>query len=377
MPREKLQNEKTEQKAGMIDIPFLVLTLLLLSAGLVMMLSASYASAYYKEGDSLFYFKKEAMHAGIGIVAMIFLAACDYRRLKIFAVPALFATMFLLALVPIMGITVNGAKRWLKLGIQFQPSEFVKFGVILAFSAYASVYPQNMRTFKKGILPCAAVLGIIALLLYKQPHLSCMIIILGTGAILMIAGGSNLLYFTGAGIVGAVGATVMVLTSSHAQKRITTWLDPFTDVKGDGWQIVQSLYAIGSGGLLGVGFGKSRQKFLYIPEAHNDFIFAIICEELGFVGGVIIILLFAMFILRGYWIALHATDRFGALLATGVTSIVAIQTILNVGVVTGVLPVTGVQLPFFSYGGTALTVLLGEIGVVLSVSRYIKVDKEK
>ncbi|MBQ5777613.1 MAG: FtsW/RodA/SpoVE family cell cycle protein, partial [Oscillospiraceae bacterium] len=283
----------------------------------------------------------------------------------------------LLIAVLFVGTGNYGEKRWINLGLfQFQPSEIAKIAVIFFFSSMISVNSEKMHTFKYGVLPFVVVLAIVGGLMFLEPHLSGMILIFGVGAALMFIGGTHWGWFAGAiGAIG-VGGAAAISFLDYARARVTTWLDPFSDPKGDGYQIIQSLYAIGSGGLLGLGFGNSRQKYLYLPEAHNDFIFAIVCEELGFIGAIIILALFALLIMRGYWIALHARDKFGSLLAAGISTMVALQTVLNIGVVTGVLPVTGAALPFFSYGGTALLILLAEMGVVLSVSRYIPAKSE-
>ena len=233
-----------------------------------------------------------------------------------------------------------------------------------------------MRTTRYGILPYLLILGVLAVLMLLEPHLSGTVLILGTGAVLMLVGGIHWAW-VGAAIsaVGAVAGLMITGVITYGQSRIAMWQNPFIDPRGEGYQLSQSLISIGSGGLLGVGLGKSRQKFLYLPEEHNDFIFAIICEELGLIGATIIMLLFAALILRGYWIALHARDRFGSLLVVGVTTLIAMQTFLNIGVVTGLLPTTGISLPFFSYGGTALSIQLAEMGIVLSVSRQMKPTK--
>jgi len=233
-----------------------------------------------------------------------------------------------------------------------------------------------MRTTRYGIAPYLLILGIFSILMLLEPHLSGTVLIVGVGAVLMLVGGIRWFWVAIAGVgVGGVAALMMSGIITYGQSRIAMWKDPFIDPRGDGYQLSQSLISIGSGGLLGVGLGKSRQKFLYLPEEHNDFIFAIICEELGLIGATIIMLLFAALILRGYWIALHARDRFGSLLVVGVTTLIAMQTFLNIGVVTGLLPTTGISLPFFSYGGTALLIQLAEMGIVLSVSRQMKPTK--
>ena len=285
--------------------------------------------------------------------------------------------LLMLVLVPHVGITRNNATRWLGFGslFTFQPSEIAKVAVVLYFSNSISKKKDKMRTFRYGILPYALILIVLALLLALEPHLSGAILILGVGAVLMLVGGISW-GWVGVAVGAVTGALYFILfVIGYNTSRITYWLDPWEDAQGAGYQLSQSLITIGSGGLLGVGLGKSRQKFLYLPEEHNDFIFAIICEELGLIGAAVIMLLFAALILRGYWIALHARDRFGSLLVVGVTTLVAMQVFLNIGVVTGLLPTTGISLPFFSYGGTALSIQLAEMGIVLSVSRQMKPTK--
>lgn len=375
------QRAKTGGKSrvgGTMDVPFLVLVIVLMGIGILMLFSASYATAYYENLPSTYYFMRQGIFAIAGLAIMFVVSFMDYRKFRKFSPLLMIIAIVLLVVVLLVGKGNYGEKRWIDLGVfQFQPSEVAKLAVIFFFSSMISVNAEKMNTFKYGFLPYALILGIIGGLMFLEPHLSGMILIFGVGGALMFVGGTHWGWF--AGIIGAigVGAAAAISFLDYARQRVATWLDPFLDPKGDGYQIIQSLYAIGSGGLLGLGFGNSRQKYLYLPEAHNDFIFAIVCEELGFIGAIIILVLFALLIMRGYWIALHARDKFGSLLAAGISTMVALQTVLNIGVVTGVLPVTGAALPFFSYGGTALLILLAEMGVVLSVSRYIPVKEEK
>lgn len=372
--KKKASSEKTVR--GTIDYPFLIIVLLLLIIGLVMVFSSSYAAAYYDNLPSTYYFFRQGIFAIGGVAVMFFFSYIDYRRWRAFSPALMVVSIILLILVLIIGVGNYGEKRWINLGFTtFQPSELAKVAVIFFFSSLISVYPEKMRTFRYGVLPFIVVLAIIAFLMIQEPHLSGTVLILGVGAVLMFVGGTHWAWFMGAFGAGVAGIWAAIGMLGYAQDRIAVWFDPFVDPLGKGYQSVQALYAMGSGGLLGLGFGNSRQKYLYLPEAHNDFIFAIICEELGFIGAMIVILLFILLILRGYWIALHARDKFGSLLATGVTTMVALQTALNISVVTGVLPVTGAALPFFSYGGTALLILLAEMGIVLSVSRYMPAPK--
>ncbi len=368
---------KASAVTGSIDIPFLILVVVLMGIGLLMLFSASYATAYYENQASTYYFMRQGIFAITGLVVMLIISQMDYRKFRALSPLLMIVSILLLVAVLFVGTGNYGEKRWINLGLfQFQPSEIAKVAVIFFFSSMISVNSEKMHTFKYGVLPFVIVLAIVGGLMFLEPHLSGMILIFGVGAALMFIGGTHWGWFAGAiGAIG-IGGAAAISFLDYARQRVTTWLDPFSDPKGDGYQIIQSLYAIGSGGLLGLGFGNSRQKYLYLPEAHNDFIFAIVCEELGFIGAIIILVLFALLIMRGYWIALHARDKFGSLLAAGISTMIALQTVLNIGVVTGVLPVTGAALPFFSYGGTALLILLAEMGVVLSVSRYIPVKSE-
>ncbi|MDO4750302.1 MAG: FtsW/RodA/SpoVE family cell cycle protein, partial [Eubacteriales bacterium] len=250
-----------------------------------------------------------------------------------------------------------------------------KIAVILFFASLICKNGSRMRTFRHGILPFAVVLGIIVGLLVFEPHLSASVIILGVGAVMLFLGGVRLYWFVGGGILLSLAAFILIRFFPYASSRITTWQDPFSDMQGAGWQIVQSLYAIGSGGLLGLGLGQSRQKYLYLPEEHNDFIFSVVCEELGFIGAMLILALFALLIIRGYWLAMHSRDRYSFLVGCGITTLLAIQVILNVAVCTNFIPATGISLPLFSYGGTALLIQMAEMGIVLSLSREIPTRK--
>ena len=374
--------ESRELAKGPIDLPFFLLVLLLTAIGLVMLLSASFPSAYYetKDHDPTYYFVRQAIFAVLGVAAMLAISRINYQRLRGLAKPMVFVTVVLLILVLIPGnplaMTRNHATRWLGFGsFSFQPSEIAKIAIVVQFAASISKKKDKMRTTRYGVLPYVMYIALLAGLVALEPHLSGAILIAGAGAVLMLVGGIRWFWVIGAvGSVAVLGYIVLFVIGYNTS-RITYWLNPWADAQGAGWQLSQSLISIGSGGLLGVGLGKSRQKFLYLPEEHNDFIFAIVCEELGLIGASLIMLLFAALILRGYWIALHARDRFGSLLVVGITPLIAMQTFLNIGVVTGLLPTTGISLPFFSYGGTALCIQLAEMGIVLSVSRQMKPPK--
>ena len=376
--RRAIENAAKEAGRGPLDVPFLLLTLLLTGVGLIMLFSASFPMAYYENGNPAYYLIRQGMFAAVGIVVMLLIGRINYERYRVVGKYVLAVSIFLLILVliPGVGITVNNATRWLGFGelFRFQPSEIAKIGVILYFADSISKKKERMRTFRYGILPYAVILGVIAFLMYKEPHLSGTVLILGIGAVMMFVGGIGWGWIAAGAAAGAVGVWAYLTGKiSYNSARIAIWLDPLNpeNMQGAGYQTRQSLLAIGSGGLLGVGLGQSRQKFFYLPERHNDFIFAIICEELGLIGATLIMALFALLIIRGYWIALHARDRFGALLAIGVTTQVALQVFLNIAVVTNLIPNTGISLPFFSYGGTALVIQLAEMGLVLSVSRQM------
>lgn len=377
--RTTARRASIKRAKGNIDLTFLVLVLTLLVCGLVLMFSASYAYAYYYEGNSFHYITRQLIWAGLGLGAMAFLSTWDYHIWHRFAWLAFGVTVVMLVIVYFMPAR-NGAHRWIFIaGQQFQPTEIAKFSVVLLFSHMISLNHDKMKTFQYGILPYGIILVIYAGLIIFEPHLSATILIMGLGVVLIFVGGASLKWF-GLGMAGGVSlaAVAMMIPSinERAMYRINVWKDPFIDPKVAGFQTIQSLYAIGSGGLMGAGIGNSRQKYLFLPEPQNDFVFAIICEELGFVGAVLIILLFALLICRGFMIAVKARDRFGMLLATGLTAQVGIQTVLNIAVVTNTIPNTGISLPFFSYGGSALSMLLAQMGIILSISRQTALEKE-
>ena len=368
--------ERKRAARGSIDLPFTALTLLLLTIGVVMVLSASYARAYYSAStghNAAYYFMRQLGFALAGTAAMFVISRFPMEFYRRMSFPVLAAAIALLALVPFIGVSQGDARRWIDLGFTtFQPSEIAKIAVILYFSALICKFKGAMGTFRYGILPFAAVLLIIVALLVLEPHFSAAIIIIAIGAAMLFLGGVKLGWFIGVGAAALAGLAVIIAFFPYASGRISTWLDPFANTSGDGYQIVQSLYSIGSGGLFGLGLGQGRQTYMYLPEEHNDFIFAVVCEELGFAGAIAILLLFAALIVRGYYLALHMRDRFSFLVTAGITTLLAIQVILNVAVVTNLVPCTGISLPFFSYGGTALLIQLAEMGIILSASRDVK-----
>ena len=374
---ELVRRVRARDKFGALptfDVPFLILLLLLLSYGLIMLFSAGYAVALYRRGDAYTYIRPQLLFAAFGAAAMYAASLVDYHIWHKLAWPIMGVSLALLAIVLFMP-EYNGCKRWIVLpGLgTLQPSEIAKFAVVLVFAHIISLNHDRMQTFATGVLPFMVILGAVTVLMLLEPHLSGTLLILGIGAVLMFVGGTGLKWFALAGIAGAgaIAAAVVLLPElvPYAMGRLSSWRDPFADPLGEGHQTIQSLYAIASGGAVGLGLGNSRQKYLYVPEPQNDFIFSILCEELGFVGAALTVVLFLLLFLRGMSIAVRARDKFGALLAVGFVVQVVLQAVLNIAVVTNTIPNTGISLPFFSSGGTSLMMLLGEMGIVLSVSR--------
>ena len=365
---------------GSIDIPFLGLTIALLTIGLIMLFSASYPYAYYYKDSSYYYFIRQIVFAVAGLVAMLLMSKINYKILKAIYKPVFVVTIALLVIVLFYHTNVQNFKRWIPLGpVSIQPSDLAKFTIILTLAVYISKYYKKMKTMKYGILIPIGIIAIFCGLIYLEHHLSCTILMFFIGACLMFAGGSDWKLFAfGLAVIVLLGFLVVsfpTLIENYAGKRIVAWLDKDYDPLNGRWQTNNSLYAIGSGGFFGVGLGNSKQKYLYVSEPQNDFIFSIVCEELGFLGAAIIIALFAALVIRVLIIASRCKDKFGSLLIIGVVAQIGLQVVLNILVVTDTLPNTGFALPFFSYGGTAIFMLLFEIGVVLSVSR--KTNQQK
>jgi len=385
-------------KNGDMSLSFFAYVMILLVVGLVMMSSASYAWAYSDFGDGLYYAKNQAMNACIGFVAMIFFMKFDYHNFKKLEIPLfkkfniagiLYAAVaILLIAVLLIGNTEGGdmgAKRWITIGpLNFQPSEVAKLAIIVFFAYSMEKDGKKMNTFKTGIVKYALLLGVYVVLIALEKHISG-IVLIGTIAIAMIlCGGANRRQFLALGITGVTAVAGYIYwqyntPGSYVQTRINAWQHPFEDVLGDSWQTANSLIAIGSGGLFGLGLGNSRQKYLYLPETKNDFVFPIVCEEIGFVGALAIIIVFFLLVVEGFSIAVRCKDRFGMLLAVGITTQIGIQTVLNLAVVSNLIPNTGISLPFFSYGGTALIMQLAEMGIMLNISqhRYYPPDKRE
>lgn len=365
---------------GSIDIPFLGLTIALLTIGLIMLFSASYPYAYYYKDSSYYYFIRQILFAVAGLVAMLLMSKINYKILKAIYKPVFVVTIALLVIVLFHHTNVQNFKRWIPLGpVTIQPSDLAKFTIILTLAVYISKYYKKMKTMKYGILIPIGIIAIFCGLIYLEHHLSCTILMFFIGACLMFAGGSDWKLFAfGLAVIVLLGFLVVsfpTLIENYAGKRIVAWLDKDYDPLNGRWQTNNSLYAIGSGGFFGVGLGNSKQKYLYVSEPQNDFIFSIVCEELGFLGAAIIIALFAALVIRGLIIASRCKDKFGSLLIIGIVAQIGLQVVLNILVVTDTLPNTGFAFPFFSYGGTAIFMLLFEIGVVLSISR--KTNQQK
>ena len=390
---------------GPLDLPFLMLVCMLTGVGLIMMFSASFASALYNSSDAVrnnpwYYIQRQAVFAAIGLVGMYIVSRMNYEYFRILAIPALVFSIVLLVLVLLPGfhtVRSDGVKRWFK-GIgpipSLQPSEIAKVAVILFFSARLSKRDtERQRRFTRRtstgrflnwlekigfleLVPYGVVMAVVLGLVVAEPHMSGTVLILVGAAAVLFISGVSLKWFVGLGSIALTALTVIVFATDYMTRKINLWLDPWSEPRDGGYQIIQSLYAIASGGLLGLGLGNSRQKFLYIPEPQNDFLFPIVVEELGLVGGLLVLMLFALLILRGYWLALHARDKFGTLTIAGIITLLAAQVFLNIGVVTGLIPNTGIALPFFSYGGSALAIQLGEMGMVLSISRQIPAPRK-
>ncbi len=368
---EKTNKKKVSFFNNPLDYTLLITILLLLSLGLIMVLSASSPTSLAESGTSYTYFIKQAIFAIAGLVAMGIISKINYRVYKSFYKFVYVLSIILLALVLVIGTSSNGAKRWIYIGGQsFQPSEFVKLFMIIFYAGLLTKDREELPKFWKGLVKHIIWIAPIACLLLLEPHMSATLVISGICLVMMIVAGCKFsqLFVSGL-IIGVPVIGVLIVKSSYRLKRVVTFLDPWQDKLGDGWQVIQSLYAIGSGGLFGLGLGQSKQKYLYLPEPQNDFIFSVLAEELGWAGCVFVIILFAILIWRGVLIAMKAPDMFGSLLAVGITSLIAIQVIINIAVVTSSMPATGMPLPFFSYGGTALFLLLCEMGILLNISR--------
>ncbi|MCA0987982.1 stage V sporulation protein E [Guptibacillus algicola] len=357
------------------DLVFLTVTLALLAIGLVMVYSASAVWASYKFDDAFFFAKRQLLFAGVGVVAMFFVMNVEYWTWRTWSKLGILICFLLLILVliPGVGLVRGGARSWLGVGaFSIQPSEFTKLAMIAFLAKYLSENQKRITSFKKGLVPSLGLVMVAFAMIMLQPDLGTGAVMVGTCVVMIFISGAKISHFAWLGLLGIAGFVGLIISAPYRVARITSYLDPWSDPLGSGFQIIQSLYAIGPGGLMGLGLGQSRQKFYYLPEPQTDFIFAILSEELGFIGGSFVILLFALLLWRGIRIALRAPDLFGSLLAVGIIGMVAIQVMINIGVVTGLMPVTGITLPFLSYGGSSLTLMLVAMGVLLNISRYAK-----
>ncbi|WP_409294462.1 stage V sporulation protein E [Peribacillus sp. SCS-26] len=357
------------------DFILIIVTLGLLAVGLIMVYSASAIWADYKFNDSFFFAKRQVLFAGVGILAMFFIMNIDYWTWRTWAKIILIVCFVLLiaVLIPGVGMVRNGSRSWIGVGaFSIQPSEFMKLAMIAFLAKFLAERQKFITSFKSGLLPALALVFTAFAFIMLQPDLGTGTVMTGTCIVMIFVSGARVSHFAWLGFLGAAGFAGLILSAPYRIKRITSFLDPWQDPLGSGFQIIQSLYAIGPGGLFGLGLGQSRQKFFYLPEPQTDFIFAILSEELGFIGGSLVILLFALLLWRGIRISLGAPDLYGSLLAVGIIAMVAIQVMINIGVVTGLMPVTGITLPFLSYGGSSLTLMLMAIGVLLNISRYAR-----
>jgi len=354
------------------DIILLGVVLTLLGLGVVMVYSSSAVKGYIQYDDPWHFFKMEIIWVVAGLAAMLVAMRLDLKWLRKIAKPALYLAIILLVLVKIPGIgrTVNGADRWIGLGpLSVQPSEVIKLAMVLVMAHYLALDPLKIKSFRFGLVPILGLLGVVAGLIMLQPDLGTTLVIAGTTFFMLIAVGARVSHLVALGGVGVALVVAAIAAAPYRMRRILAFLDPWADPSGKGYQTIQALLALGPGGLFGLGLGQSKQKFLYLPENHTDFIFAMIGEELGFVGTSFVVLLFFVFVWRGFRVGMGAIDLFSGLLAVGLTSMVGIQAMINMGVVSGILPVTGITLPFLSYGGTSLVFTMLGVGILLNISR--------
>lgn len=358
------------------DFILVIVILALLSLGLIMVYSASAVWADYRFDDSFYFAKRQLIFAIIGLIAMFFIMNIDYWTWRSWSKVILITCFVLLitVLIPGIGNVRNGSRSWIGVGaFSIQPSEFMKLAMIIYLAKFLSENQKNITSFQKGLVPSLGLVFTAFALIMLQPDLGTGTVMVGTCLLMIFVSGARIAHFVGLGLLGLAGFVGLIASAPYRIKRITAFLDPWEDPLGSGFQTIQSLYAIGPGGLFGLGLGQSRQKFFYLPEPQTDFIFAILAEELGFIGGAFVLLLFALLLWRGIRTALSAPDLYGSFLAVGIISMVAFQVIINIGVVTNLIPVTGITLPFFSYGGSSLTLMLMAMGILLNISRYSRI----
>lgn len=355
------------------DLILFAATLALLVIGIVTVFSASYTTGLSDFGDPYYYVKRQALWAVLGVIALVVMMQVDYRHLRRWSVVGLLVAILLLGLVLVIGSEVAGGRRWIRLGpMSFQPSELAKVAVINFLAAFVASQGAGIRRFLQGFVFPMGIVGLIFLLILAERDFGTSVAVGLNAVVMLFAGGANLWHLGLIGMAAIPGVVLLIFLEPYRMQRITSFINPWADPLGAGWNIIQSLYAIGSGGLFGLGLGAGRQKFAYLPEQHTDFIFAVLSEELGFLGSAAVVVLLFVFAWRGYRIALKAPDLYGSMLAVGMTSMVVLQAIINIGVVTGSMPVTGITLPLISSGGSSLLVTLAAIGVLLSVSRATK-----
>ena len=357
------------------DYFMIATTILLLAVGLIMVYSASAVWADYRFHDSFFFVKRQLLFAGIGIALMLFVMNVDYWAWRKWAKVLLIVCFFLLiiVLIPGIGLVRGGARSWLGVGaFSIQPSEFMKIAMIIFLARFLADHQKQITSFRKGLLPMLFLIFLAFGMIMLQPDLGTGAVMVGTCLVMIYIAGAKLSHFLGLGFAGIAGLAALILSAPYRIQRITSFLDPWSDPLGSGFQIIQSLYAIGPGGIMGLGLGQSRQKFFYLPEPQTDFIFSILAEETGFLGGAFVLIVLCIMSWRCPSIARHAPDMFASYLAVGIIGMLAIQVVINISVVTGLMPVTGITLPFLSYGGSSLTLMLGSVGILLNISRYAR-----
>jgi len=356
------------------DLTIFLAVIGLLSIGIVMVFSSSAVVAYARFNDSYYFLKKQLLWGFCGLMAMFFTMKADYRGWRKWSKPFFIvsAVLLVLVLIPGIGTVINGARRWISVGFQFQPSEICKLAIVLFMADWLAKKPEQITKFTTGLLPALAVLGVVFLLIMKEPDMGTGLVIGGTVMIMIFVAGARVGHLAGLMSLVIPGITYLIYTEPYRAKRLFAFIDPWKDPLDTGFHIIQSLFALGSGGLFGLGLGRSRQKFFYLPENHTDFIFAILGEELGFIGAATVLCLFFLFAWRGYRTAVIAPDMFGSLVAVGITSLITLQALINIGVVTSSIPVTGITLPFISFGGTSLIFLLSGVGILLNISKHVQ-----
>ncbi|MCG0274724.1 MAG: stage V sporulation protein E [Thermosediminibacteraceae bacterium] len=355
------------------DFTIMLTVLVLLCFGIIMVFSSSSVWAYYVHKDSLYFLKRQLIAAFLGLIAMVYFMNYDYWQIKKYekAILIVMYVLLILVLIPGIGMKINEARRWIGIGsFSIQPSEIAKLGMVIYLSCALERKKEDIKSFIKGVLPLLLITGLTCGLVVIEPHLSAAVLIAMISMVMIFVAGASISHMLFLGAVGLILVMALIIIEPYRMVRLLSFLNPWEDIRGKGYNIIQSLYALGAGGLIGMGLGQSRQKFFYLPEPQTDFIFAIIGEELGFLGAVFVIILFTVFIWRGYKAALLAPDLFGKFMATGITSLIAFQFLIHVAVVTASMPATGMPLPFISYGGSSLSITLAEVGILLNITRY-------